>query len=233
MNKQQDGFSLVEVLLVLIFVSFVAFAGWFVYDKNKSVKTSDSKKADTTKSTVETKEADPYERWKNYSLSKANISFKYPETWKAEVVPGNDVEKVQLTAPDTSELTIKLYNFLGGFTGDEPEVTIDAVVEGTNAATGKNFAMITTKVSEASYYTTASLTFADKGKYKAGDKRAVVPYLNSVVGKDGKGVDLSISVSGEGDGDFGKSKQYTNLSDFTNLEAYKAVGKFMESLEIK
>lgn len=86
MKSNQKGFSVVEILIVIVVVGLLGAAGWLVYDRQKS-------KTDTTQTTQQTsvakeseakKEADPYANWKSQCDDKAGLCFKYPSDWKVE-----------------------------------------------------------------------------------------------------------------------------------------------------
>jgi hypothetical protein len=94
MRKQtnEDGFSAVEAILILIVVAIIGFAGWFVWHSqqatsktldaaNNSSAASSSKQSTTSKPSNQT-QSDPYAGWKSYTLANSKISFKYPSAWQ-------------------------------------------------------------------------------------------------------------------------------------------------------
>jgi type II secretory pathway pseudopilin PulG len=76
MKKNENGFSAVEGLLVLVVVAIVGFVGWYVWqakqntDKNLSVARSTS-----------VAQKSPYAGWKTYCDSATNGCFRYPSDW--------------------------------------------------------------------------------------------------------------------------------------------------------
>lgn len=85
LQKNQQGFGLVEALLVLVIVILIGVVGWMVYknhNKTTSNNTTASNSSTNTSSQTKTTQApDPYAGWQSYSDS--NVSFKYPTGWQA------------------------------------------------------------------------------------------------------------------------------------------------------
>lgn len=83
-KNNNDGFSAVEVVLVLVIVGLIGVVGWIVYKSHHKATTSSvtttssTKPAATQKAT--TAPVDPYAGWQNYSDS--HMSFKYPTSWQ-------------------------------------------------------------------------------------------------------------------------------------------------------
>lgn len=70
-SKNEEGFTVVEALLIVLIIIVVCFAGWYVYHTDHKKTTS------TTKTTALTS---PYAGWNTYS-SLSPVSFKYPSNW--------------------------------------------------------------------------------------------------------------------------------------------------------
>lgn len=56
-TNSQSGFSIIELLLVVVALGLIGFAGHYVYQTNKAVDTLNSKADQTTASTTDTKAA--------------------------------------------------------------------------------------------------------------------------------------------------------------------------------
>lgn len=88
MKSNQEGFSVIEILLVIVVVGLIGAVGWLAYDRqnNSSDTTEDT---NTQLSQQETNDTDSdtttstYEGWKSYE-TEAGVSFKYPANWVLE-----------------------------------------------------------------------------------------------------------------------------------------------------
>lgn len=100
MQVNQKGFSVVEILIVIVVVGLLGAVGWLVYDRQKdktsnSTATTSTTKADTTPKTTEA--ADPYKDWQSYCDTRAKSCFKYPQGWNLQ--HGASIN-TQLNSPD-------------------------------------------------------------------------------------------------------------------------------------
>ena len=88
LQKDQKGFSAVEVVLVLVIVALVGAIGFLVYKNQHKTKAAPVASTTTTKSTTTTPTKtvtapDPYAGWKTYtSPLNSGLSFKYPADWQ-------------------------------------------------------------------------------------------------------------------------------------------------------
>lgn len=88
MKVNQKGFSVVEILIVIVVVGLLGAVSWLVYDRQNN-KTDSSSNQTTQQNQVATepeakKETDPYIGWKQYCDDKSSLCFKYPTDWKVE-----------------------------------------------------------------------------------------------------------------------------------------------------
>lgn len=94
MTKHSQGFSAVEIMIVLVIVIAAIAGGWYVWMKSR--KSDLNKPSETTKQSVDRQDdkrgqavSDPYEGWRSYSNSKYGISFRYPSDWRVEEAGGD------------------------------------------------------------------------------------------------------------------------------------------------
>lgn len=90
MKMNEKGFSLVEFLLVVLVVSFIGFAGWYVFDsrsKNKSVPnssptTTESKIQQSDDTNPETTRKDETSEWFLYKSPNDEYQMKLVDGWE-------------------------------------------------------------------------------------------------------------------------------------------------------
>jgi hypothetical protein len=83
LHKNNDGFSAVEAVLVLVIVGLIAFIGYYVYHTKQNVnKTLTTTSSASTPARATNKKADPYAGWQSYTMGYEKISFQYPAAWK-------------------------------------------------------------------------------------------------------------------------------------------------------
>jgi hypothetical protein len=86
--KNQNGFSPLIVILVVLLLAGLGGAGYYVWDKNKT----DNKKDNTSQNTDKNdgkdephnEEPDPYAGWKSYANETYGVSFRYPAEWRVD-----------------------------------------------------------------------------------------------------------------------------------------------------
>ncbi len=101
----QKGFSVVEVLIVILVLGLLAGLGWYIKDKHADKKTTSPTNTATPATTPQAAK-DPYEGWKTYTDDPNGISFKYPADWKAETGGYGESKKLvpyKLSSPDNKE----------------------------------------------------------------------------------------------------------------------------------
>ncbi len=129
MKANEKGFSVVEILIVVVVVGLLGAVGWLVYDRQKN-------KVDTAQTTQQTpvtteseakEETDPYANWKNQCDDKAGLCFKFPSDWKVEEVSDTYISVV---SPNTTSRVAYQPNYVRD--GGIREVTPVKLVNSTN-----------------------------------------------------------------------------------------------------
>lgn len=107
MKANQKGFSVVEILIVIVVVGLLGAVGWLVNDRqktNNSQATQSEQKQETTKDEPTTQQSDEYAGWKVHTDSKWKLEFKYPADWSVAsrdfVNGGNNTREITLKSPD-------------------------------------------------------------------------------------------------------------------------------------
>ena len=231
-----NGFSALEVALVVIVMGLIGGSGYYVYSSQKDTdaKNNDSTQQDQTKA-ADTKEqtSDPYAQWQMASFELIDASFKYPKslTMSHDLKPDADTntgfETYTLKAKDDTTISLIAFHFLGGFTGDEPKSRIDDVVTGTVNANNREFSSIIYKNSNG-VYDSAYVVDSSQTPYKAGEEKQI--FLNGFSvkpkGSNTERSTLSITFSGP------KYQTYATLKEIKAIDSYADIEKFLNSLNI-
>ena len=238
MKTNQKGFSVVEILIVVVVVGLLGVVGWLIYErqqdsasKTSNAQTDTQQKEATTQETEAAK--DPYAEWETASFELAEASFKYPKSLKmthevkADASPNTNFETYTLTANDNTSIRLGAFHFQGGFSGDEPKYLIEDVVTGTDATNNREFSSIIYKNSDG-VYDAAKVMDSTQTKYKAGQESQI--FINSF-GVKPKGANtarsqFSVRISGE------KYQTYNTLQEIKSMGAYKDIEKFLNALNI-
>jgi hypothetical protein len=122
-RKNAKGFTVVEILLVLIFVALVVLTGLYVMHNHKtsnSSKINNKVTANTTKLNSPSKTMDPYTGWKTYTSATEHANFKYPSTWTKTDTSGRygdpSTDAVDLKSP-SGAITISWASVVSGVGG--------------------------------------------------------------------------------------------------------------------
>lgn len=75
-EQNQRGFGALGIFAILLVIAVLAFAAWFVWNKNHSAKESQSKEA-ATSDPAPTKEMS----WRTYKHDEGGFTFQYPDSW--------------------------------------------------------------------------------------------------------------------------------------------------------
>jgi len=98
LQKNENGFSAVELVLVLVIIVLIGAVGWLVYkDNHKNTTTSAKSTSASTKSSTSTSTkttttpaaTNPYAGWKTYCDTQSSTCLYYPSNWTAQAGLGN------------------------------------------------------------------------------------------------------------------------------------------------
>jgi len=114
-TKNENGFSGIEILMVVVIVALIGAVGYMVYkNKHQPTKvvtvTKTATKTPTPVANVPTV-ANPYSGWKEYTLKYEKLSFQYPSIWTIQDSSGSqglspNTDSVTLTAADGFNVSI-------------------------------------------------------------------------------------------------------------------------------
>jgi Tfp pilus assembly protein PilE len=138
--NNQKGFAVVEVVLSVLLLAAIGFAGYFAYKdhQNKSTKTASITTVASKPTT--TTPASPTAGWKTYTSSYEQASFKYPASWSLSSQPDQladqtGVNDVTLTSPNglTLNYSDSVSGLGGGCPPGSPAIMLTKVQELPNA----------------------------------------------------------------------------------------------------
>lgn len=90
MSKDQKGFSVIEILIVVVILGLIGAAAWLVYDRQKNSASSDSGQStqqsqtaqqETTKSD---QTVDETANWTKVTSGKSSFTIKLPDGWNVK-----------------------------------------------------------------------------------------------------------------------------------------------------
>ncbi len=218
MKKNQSGFGIAGVIVILLLVGLVGAVGWLLYDRQKTDKKNDTSTTNTITEQKNTskdspKISDPYLGWNSGSFKYAKLSYKIPPNWKditdnSKFQDGSTkYEAIQIKATDGFVLTMSVNNLPRGYESEPNNVVLDFKdIDGihqwiiTDNANGK-----------------VSRIYVGSGIKRIGDK--IMPVAN--VGKDGFNIELSAEYEAE----------LGSLTDFNQKQSVKEAKMVFESLK--
>lgn len=111
MKKDQDGFGVLEIVLVIVVIAILGVLGWVAYGQLHKTDNSSTKSmmSDSTgKSTKTSKTAttnDPYSGWSTYKSIYSSAAIRYPSDWTLQLTKdeGTKFENAILISPEGSD----------------------------------------------------------------------------------------------------------------------------------
>ncbi|MCK9641744.1 MAG: hypothetical protein M0R39_17715 [Prolixibacteraceae bacterium] len=147
-NSKQQGFGVVEAILIIVIIGIIGGAGWYVWSsQQKHYDNIDGTTAPT--STQPTPTTTPSD---TYTDSVANFSVKYPTTWKLVTTKATQADlptvSTTITSPTGTKLLLKTdYGGKGGYC--EPKPQDKPYQAGNTCPTAENFSK--TAIGETTY----------------------------------------------------------------------------------
>ncbi len=95
MKANQKGFSVVEILIVIVVVGLLGMVGWLVYDRQKTKKLeaptpTTTQKTEQQTESQNTKPVDETASWLQYESPGKEFRFKVADGWKLHKKEGTD-----------------------------------------------------------------------------------------------------------------------------------------------
>lgn len=132
MNRRQKGFTVIETLLLLILLSIIGFAGYYVYHSKNNANSSYNDTAKASSSTPVNEE------WKTYNgkvsddaqnpavyADQIDYSFKYPSSWKFYPIGTQTTSNGQTSSNSFQEI--------GSSLGSDKNIIFNGIASAENA----------------------------------------------------------------------------------------------------
>lgn len=170
MKKNELGFSLFEVFLLLIFVCFLAGTGYYVwyrhYRSGPLVPTTKPVNNCANEKEMSTNCVNSLNGWKTYKSSHSSITFSYPSSWEVinnKLNGSYELENVSIYGPNNFELDFNLQT-----NHVNPALSCASVYYGTVVPLNNQFVIVPTlDISNKDNVDTINLmtsTYKDNGK---------------------------------------------------------------------
>lgn len=101
-KPDQTGFSIVELLLILVVIGIIVFTGWYVYQSQETA----NKGYDSQSSAQDAPAVNQYAGWKTDSLTYEKMSFKYPSTWQISNTSKDEAATGGTATPGADTVTL-------------------------------------------------------------------------------------------------------------------------------
>lgn len=89
----EAGFSVIELVLIIVILAIVGVSGWLVYKNHNKTTTPTASSTSTNKTSTKSTTTNLYSGWKTYSTD--GISFMYPPSWaigsSSEVISASSI----------------------------------------------------------------------------------------------------------------------------------------------
>jgi len=157
MIKNTKGFGLVAVLLLLVGLGIIGYAGWFVYSTNQKANETYAPASTDGKALLSAEKLT-----KSYTMSTGIYSIKYPATWKLaeeKMRSWSDTEPIVNTTLTSPRGTVLHINFDWGGRGGacEPATTDKPFQAGNECSTTEYLTLEKTNINNV-YDNIATIT---------------------------------------------------------------------------
>lgn len=117
--KDNSGFSVIEAILILLTVSLIGFAGWYVWNSKKDTEATLNTTSQAASGELPSFDTTDDKLTQKYTDRKDNVTFRYPSDWKIDIqkddtVPGG--VGITLTSP-SGKLVLVYSNYINGLGG--------------------------------------------------------------------------------------------------------------------
>jgi hypothetical protein len=135
MRKNQAGLTHLVILLIIVLLAAVGFAGYYVWNQQKNKNPGSAEPAELTLEEAQENEVkDIYEGWKEYCSPEEKACFKYPADWTYAVT---DADTTTLTFKSPAGSEFKWVAAIGGLGGGcdadkDPNIFITGATEVAN-----------------------------------------------------------------------------------------------------
>lgn len=164
MEKNEKGFTVVEIILAVVVVGLLVGLGWYVWQANMPPATMKT----GTSTAPQTTEQEPADTTRPKSYTRYGLTFSYPQDWALAAADNMQSRSTVLTSPDFTD------------TGTQGQrVTIDEAVFLENNLTADNFRTKHLDANPNSYRDYKDLTIDGKKavQYRQGDSLTTVFFL--------------------------------------------------------
>lgn len=105
MNTSKNGFTVIEILMIIVCIGLVVSVGRLAYDRFYNKTSTQQVSTELDQQQDKTAQANPEvtSKWKTFTNSRLPFSFSYPENWTAEVFEdaSYDIYNISVSAPGT------------------------------------------------------------------------------------------------------------------------------------
>lgn len=99
LSKNQQGFSALEFIMIIVILVIIGAIGFIVYKNRPILNISTNSNTNSKPNSVKT---NSYSNWQYYSNSTYGLSFDYPPSWNVHIVNSSPVNGLDIYVSKTS-----------------------------------------------------------------------------------------------------------------------------------